>query len=140
MPLTLPDGTTVKLSPGVHNELQVAIIEKMGLNFMPNSVVLYVGDTAKKRIVYEQKALAELAIPITGHDKLPDVVLYNAENNWLILIEAVTSHGPVSPKRYAELEVMLAACTADRVYVTAFPGRADSGSTPPTSPGRPKSG
>jgi len=37
------------------------------------------------------------------------------------LIEAVTSHGPVSPKRQFELEKMLADCPAKRIYVSAFP-------------------
>jgi hypothetical protein len=32
----------------------------------------------------------------------------------------VTSHGPVSPKRHAELEAVLSECSAGRVYVTAF--------------------
>jgi adenine-specific DNA-methyltransferase len=41
------------------------------------------------------------------------------------LIEAVTSHGPVTPKRYIELERMFADCTADRVYVTVFPSAAE---------------
>lgn len=63
-----------------------------------------------------------LNIPAMDHDKLPDVVLYEERRNWLFLIEAVTTHGPVSPKRHAELEAMLNACPAERVYVTAcFP-------------------
>ena len=39
---------------------------------------------------------------------------------WLYLIEAVTSHGPVSHKRRYELEKLLEGCTLERVYVTAF--------------------
>jgi len=120
VPLTLPDGTTVQLSPGKHNVLQVAVVEQFGPRFAPGAIVLYVGDTAKKHVVFEAKQLQALKVPITEHDKLPDVVLYWPEKNWLFLIEAVTSHGPVSPKRHAELEKVLAACTAERVYVTAF--------------------
>ena len=45
--------------------------------------------------------------------------------NWLFLIEAVTSHGPVNAKRHAEIESMLAKCPAERVYVTAFLDKAD---------------
>jgi adenine-specific DNA-methyltransferase len=55
-----------------------------------------------------------------NHDKLPDVVLLDTKRNWVFLIEAVTTHGPVSPKRHAELESMLKDCPAARVYVTAF--------------------
>jgi len=57
---------------------------------------------------------------VTQHDKLPDVVLYDEERCRLFLIEAVTSHGPVTPKRIVELEAMLTECPATRVYVSAF--------------------
>lgn len=118
--LKLPDGSVVYLSPGEHNVLQVAIVEELGPRFAPGAVVLYVGDTALKHVVYAESQLKKIGVPITEHDKLPDLVLYRPDKNWLYLIEAVTSHGPVSPKRHRELEKMLARCTADRVYITAF--------------------
>ncbi len=62
-----------------------------------------------------------MKIPAPSHEKLPDVVIYDEDRNWLFSIEAVTSHGPVSPKRHFELEEMLQECSAGRVYVTAFP-------------------
>lgn len=119
-PLKLADGTTAILSPGSHNQLQVAVIEHFAPRFAPGSVLLYVGDTAAKQVVHDAVSLKELRIPVTQHDKLPDIILYWGERNWLFLIEAVTSHGPVSPKRHRELEAMLKACSAERVYVTAF--------------------
>jgi adenine-specific DNA-methyltransferase len=119
VPLKLPDGVEVFLSAGEHNELQAAIIEEMGPRFAQGANVLYVGDTAQKVVVCDTEALDGLSITI-AHDKLPDVVLFDPEKNWLFLVEAVTSHGPVSPKRYAELEEMLADCPADRIYITAF--------------------
>ena len=39
----------------------------------------------------------------------------------LPLIEAVTAHGPLSPKRQIELEETLKDCKAKRVYISAFP-------------------
>lgn len=120
VPLTLPDGSIVYLSPGEHNVLQVAIVAELGPRFAPGAVVLYVGDTAQKHVVYGAGELKRIGVPITEHDKLPDVVLYRADKNWLYLIEAVTSHGPISPKRHKELEKMLSRCSADRVYITAF--------------------
>ncbi len=120
VPLTLPAGSIVYLSPGEHNVLQVAIVEQLGPRFAPGASVLYVGDTALKHVVCEAEELKRIGVPITEHDKLPDVLFYWPEKNWLYLIEAVTSHGPVSPKRHRELEKMLQDCTAERVYVTAF--------------------
>ena len=120
VPVTLPDGSSVKLSAGAHNELQQSIVQEFAPRFCPGSRVLYLGDTAKKRLVCDLDALAELGIPSMSHDKLPDVVVYDAHRRWLFLIEAVTSHGPVSAKRHSELEVMFESCSVGRVYVTAF--------------------
>ena len=118
--VTLPSGDKIELSPGVHNELQKHIIEEFAPRFTPGCIVLYVGDTAEKRLVVATEMLKEMGVPEMNHDKLPDVVLYDERKKWLFLIEAVTSHGPVSPKRHAELESSLNDCKAGRVYVTAF--------------------
>lgn len=120
VPVTLPNGSTVALSPGVHNELQRLVIEEFSPRFAQGSVLLYLGDTAEKKLIIATDILQGLNVPEMNHDKLPDVVLFDKTRNWLFLIEAVTSHGPVSAKRHAELEAMLKDCLAGRVYVTAF--------------------
>jgi hypothetical protein len=121
VPISLPDGQKIRLSPGKHNQVQKAIIEEFAVRFAPGSELLYLGDTAKKDLVVNARVLADLGISITDHDKLPDVVLYDPTRKWLFLIEAVTSHGPVSPKRIVELEAMFAGSSAGLVYVSAFP-------------------
>lgn len=121
VPVKLPNGKTLKLSPGKHNEVQSAIIEQFLPEFAPGSELLYLGDTELKDLYTDKKNMMEIGIPIDQHSKLPDVVLYNREKNWLYLIEAVTSHGPVSPKRMHELEELLENCDAGKIYVTAFP-------------------
>lgn len=121
IPLRLADGTEYHLSPGKHNILQAAVINEFGPSFAPGANILYIGDTANKTLYIDTEAFERLGIPVPKHDKLPDVVLYDQARNWLFLIEAVTSHGPVSPKRYLELENMLAGCSVQRIYVTAFP-------------------
>ncbi len=120
IPLKMADGKTIFLSPGVHNQLQVAVVEEFGPRFAPGASLLYVGDTALKHVVFDAHELAKLNVPVTEHDKLPDIILYWPDRNWLFLVEAVTSHGPVSPKRHREIEAMLKDCLAERVYVTAF--------------------
>lgn len=120
IPLQVADGTTYKLSPGKHNELQSAIVSEFGPRFAPNARLLYLGDTAKKTIVFEKDLLTELHIPVSEHGKLADIILYEEKKNWLYLIEAVTAHGPVSPKRHLEMEKLLEKCPAGRIYVTAF--------------------
>ena len=121
VPIKLPDGQRLQFSPGQHNEVQKAVVEEFAPRFAPGSNLLYLGDTAKKDLFVDNVGLARLGIPITDHDKLPDVVLHDAIRNWLFLIEAVTSHGPVTPKRLLEIEEMLSPCSVDTVYVSAFP-------------------
>ena len=121
VPVTLPDGREFRLSPGRHNEVQKAVVEQFATRFVPGARLLYLGDTTRKDLFVDKTGLAELGISITDHDKLPDVVLHDTRRNWLFLVEAVTSHGPMTPKRIVELEEMLSACPAGAVYVSAFP-------------------
>jgi len=121
IPVPLPDGKIVSFSPGKHNELQLKIIQEFRKRFCPNTKVVYVGDTARKLLHVERDLLEKLKISITEHGKLPDVVLYDPEKNNLFLIEAVTAHGPLSPKRQVELEETLKYSGAKRIYVSAFP-------------------
>ena len=125
IPVRLGDGTELKLSAGKHNEVQAAIIEKFAPRFAKHGILVYLGDTAKKNLHVDEKTLKTLGIPIDKHSKLPDVVIYDFKKDWLFLIEAVTSHGPVSPKRLVELEKLLKNCKAGKVYVTAFPDFAE---------------
>jgi adenine-specific DNA-methyltransferase len=117
----LPDGTTIDFTPGKHNKLQITVLKLFRAQFCPNSKIVYVGDAARKLLHKDEAVLKKLNIPITEHDKLPDVVLYDGSKNLLFLIEAVTSHGPLSPKRQIELEKVLAGCKARRVYISVFP-------------------
>lgn len=121
IPIKLHTGEVLKLSAGKHNEVQVAIVEQFAPRFANGGQLLYLGDTAKKDLFLNEEGLQELGIPINQHSKLPDVVIYDSKRNWLFLIEAVTSHGPVSPKRMLELEQLLKDCKVGKVYVTAFP-------------------
>ncbi|MEX0717485.1 MAG: BsuBI/PstI family type II restriction endonuclease [Planctomycetaceae bacterium] len=121
VPVRLSDGRTLTLSPGKHNLVQAAVIEQFAPRFASDSVVAYLGDTANKSLHVDHDLLARLGIRIADHDKLPDVVLYDQSRNWLYLVEAVTSHGPMTPKRVIELRAMLESCEAGVVFVTAFP-------------------
>lgn len=114
------NGNELRFSPGKHNHLQKAIIEEFAPRFAPGSEVLYVGDTAKKDLIKNTEKLKELGVRLTDHDKLPDVVLYLANKDWLYFIEAVTSVGPVSVKRMNEIQDMLKSCSSGIIYVTTF--------------------
>lgn len=125
LPLKLANGTTIRLSPGQHNRVQAGVVNLFASRFAKGSLLLYLGDTAKKDLYMDSRMLKDIGIPIDQHSKLPDVVIFDPERNWLYLIEAVTSHGPVTPKRIVELEDLLKKCTAGKIYVSAFPDFAE---------------
>lgn len=124
IPVKIAPGKEITLSPGEHSELIRAIIEDFAPRFVPGSVLIYAGDTGDKWGYFDAPLLAELGVDVDLHGKMPDVVLHYVAENWLILVESVTSHGPVDGKRHAELADLFRASTAGLVYVTAFPTRA----------------
>ena len=115
------NGIDFSFSTGEHNELQKAIIEEFAPRFAPNSECLYVGDTTKKDLVKNKEKLTELGFEITLHDKMPDIVLYNEDKDWIYFIESVTSVGSMEPKRIKEIEEMTMNVKSGKIYITAFP-------------------
>jgi hypothetical protein len=123
VPVEITPDQTISLSPGKHNELIRSVIEDFAPRFAPASVLIYIGDTGSKWGYFDAARLHTLGVDIDAHGKMPDVVLHFASENWLILVEAVTTHGPVNSLRHEELANLFAGSTAGLVYVTAFPNR-----------------
>jgi hypothetical protein len=124
IPLTLPNGDEIRLSPGGQNPLVESILREFCPRFTPGAAPIYVGDTGKKWAHFDEKLLASLGVTIADqHGKMPDVVVHHTSKNWLVLVEAVTSHGPMNPKRLIELRTLFAGSKAGLVFVTAFPDR-----------------
>lgn len=125
IPVTLPNGKPLKLSLGEHNVLQKAIIEEFLPRYGGGSSVLYVGDTSNKSLHIETEELKKLNFFELSHDELPDVIAYSKKHNWLYLIEAVHSSGPMSETRVLELTKVLKDCKAELIFVTAFLTRSE---------------
>lgn len=120
IPIQLPGGVTLALSPGGQNELVVRILHDFAPIFTPGGRPLYVGDTDDKYAFYDKDALANIGVEIESHGKMPDVIIHHTDQEWLVLIEAVTSHGPINPKRLEELKELFSECTIGLVFVTTF--------------------
>lgn len=123
IPIKISRNKKILLSPGTHSELIKAIIEEFGPRFVPGGILIYVGDTGNKWSYFDQKTLTKIGVAIDSHGKMPDVMIYYLDKNWLILAESVTSHGPVDGKRHEELKKLFATSSAGLVFVTAFPNR-----------------
>jgi len=124
IPLALRPGTVITLSPGGQNVLVKQIMEEFCPRFTPGALPVYVGDADTKWAYCEVEYLDKLGVQVESHGKMPDVVVHFTERNWLVLIEAVTSHGPISAKRLAELKELFSNSSAGLVFVTAFLDRA----------------
>ena len=118
--VTLPLGKQLTFSAGEHNDLQKAIIEEFLPRYGYGAEVLYIGDTTDKYLHLEEEKLEKLNFFEISHEELPDVIAYSKKNNWLYLIEAVHSSGPISEIRLLQLQKLTKNCKADIVYVTAF--------------------
>jgi len=123
IPLSVSGATKVQLSPGAHSELIRAIWQEFAPRFVPGGVLVYAGDTGEKWGYFDEKLLGSLGVAVDSHGKMPDVVIYYPQREWLILAEAVTSHGPVDAKRHRELMELFAGSKAGLVFVSAFPDR-----------------
>ena len=123
VPLQVAPGQTVRLSPGAHSTLIKALCEEFGPRFVPGGVLLYAGDTGDKWGYCDEARLRSLGITVGAHGKMPDVLIYDEARRWLILAEAVTSHGPVDAKRREELGALFKDSGAGLVFVSAFPDR-----------------
>jgi len=120
IPVVLQNGARIQLSPGGQNVLVKKILDDFCPLFTPGGRIIYVGDTQEKWAYFDPDSLRTLGVEVEEHGKMPDVVVHHTTRNWLVLIEAVTSHGPVNPKRRLELSALFAQSQAGLVYVTAF--------------------
>jgi hypothetical protein len=127
VPVNLPNGGKIVLSPGGQNILIKEIIDHFCPRFTPGAQVLYIGDAGDKFAVWERSKLVRLGVDIDQHGKMPDVVIYYLSRRWLVLIEAVTSHGPMSAKRHHELRNLFKNAKVGLVFVTAFLDRRSLG-------------
>lgn len=127
IPVKVAEDIEISLTPGDHSQLIKDIIESFAPRFAPGSVLIYAGDTGDKMGYFDEEKLVELGVRVDSRGKMPDVVLHFTSKNWLLLVESVTSHGPVDGKRHEELAELFSASTAGLVYVTAFPNRSIMG-------------
>lgn len=113
----------VSITAGGQNALIKRIVEEFCPRFAQGGEILYLGDAGDHLTDDQIRRFEELGIQLDKHGKKPDVVVFLESKNWLILIEAVTSHGPIDQKRQNELRGLFSSPAAGLIYVTAFETR-----------------
>jgi len=120
IPVTLPSGRHLLLSPGGQNVLVKRIIEECCPRFLPDGRLLYVGDAGARFAHVDWDGWEAVGIPLDVHGPLPDLAVHDRAAGRLVLIEAVASHGPVDEQRQRELASAFGGATLPLVFVTAF--------------------
>mgnify|MGYP000994092451 FL=1 len=121
--IPVPSNEIEYINPGGQNKLIKAMVEEFCPRFIPGGRVLYIGDADNKTVHYDKDIFSSLGINLDMHGKMPDLVVYQEDKNWLFLMEAVTSHGPVNALRKKDLESLFKGSKAGIVYVSCFPNR-----------------
>ncbi|WP_314682287.1 BsuBI/PstI family type II restriction endonuclease [Rothia mucilaginosa] len=123
IPVRMPSNEIEYINPGGQNKLIKAMVEEFCPRFIPGGRVLYIGDADNKTVHYDKDIFSSLGINLDMHGKMTDLVVYQEDKNWLFLMEAVTSHGPVNALRKKDLESLFRGSKAGIVYVSCFPNR-----------------
>ena len=83
------------------------------------------GGTSEESAHFDKNTLEELGVACSVEGTMPDMVAYHEAKSRLVLIEAVTSHGPIDSRRRHELSELFEGARAKLVFVTAALTRRD---------------
>lgn len=106
------------------NALVRKVIDEFCPRFTPGGIPIYVTGADKRLAYFDADYLDGVGVVVGEQGKMPDVVVHLTNKDWLFLIEAATSHGPVDENRRMELTSLFAVKRAGLVFVTAIPNRA----------------
>lgn len=121
IPVKLADGTEFHLTDGEHNLIQQQVLTEFLPRFGYGAKVLYCGDSDNKYgIIYEKEKLKELGVHDLKQGKLPDIVAYSEDKDWIYLIEAYHTSNPITVERKYELSQIFFEVADKCIYVTAF--------------------
>lgn len=95
---------TFVLSPGEHNLLEKSVVEIFGHAFLSKQQIVYLGDTAPRKGYQNRTLMRKLNLPIDTAASLPDVILFSELEQHLVIVEVVTSSGPVNSIRLKQLQ------------------------------------
>lgn len=129
--ISLPDGQTRWVLPGPSGVIAKSVIESFVTHFLQRPVVLFLSESGKKIDPADNARLLELGLKIDASKQLPDLILFDANQQdlKLIFVEIVATDGEITLKRQQALLTIAteAEFTPPSVYfVSAF---SDRGST-----------
>ncbi len=93
--------------------------------YAAGAIVLLLSDIINEPVIFERERLEQLGVPVTIYGMPADIILYQEVKKWLYLIRVGTSFRFISHRRRRELEKLLERCSAELIYISAFPNFAE---------------
>lgn len=106
-----------------HDKLIRSVKEGFVAHFASDGRFVYEGNSAGERVYVDATLMAKLGVSLDSNRKMPDVVLYLAKRNLLLLIECMSGRGCIDAKRRSDLGKLFGGSTAGLVFVSTFPDR-----------------
>lgn len=113
------NGEEYRFSKGENANVRKAVLEYFVPIFARDSVCVYLSDKKGTALYKDDELLQQLGFNLAETDKLPDIILYKKDSNWLYLIEDAVHSEPISFWRMNDLKNMTSAIEAGKIYVTA---------------------
>jgi hypothetical protein len=126
MSVRIDAAQVFSLSPGEHNSLERAVVEIFGHAFLHDPQVVYLGDTAPRKGYQNRTLMRKLNLPIDTTASLPDIILFSEPESHVVIVEAVSTSGPVNSLRLDQLKKFTKGPRKLRYkisYISAFPSR-----------------
>ena len=117
------EGMQISLKKSAHNKLQMEILQHL-IPLISNSKpeLLYIGDATDRDLWQNNERMDELGIHVLSQSgNLPDIIVYDTQENRVIFIEAYHSTGPFTIDRVNALK-KLCHCKdgTEAAFITAF--------------------
>ncbi|MFC2496456.1 MAG: BsuBI/PstI family type II restriction endonuclease [Scardovia wiggsiae] len=122
-PVIMPSGSSIELSPSGQSVLIKSIVEEMLPRFAPSCNVIFIDDTDHKHGIVDTMLADKLNITLQAREKAPDVIAWDSKRDWLFLVEAASTHGPIDITRKIELHHLFANQWDKVVLISCFPNR-----------------
>jgi len=104
-----------------------AVLNEFFSRFTPRGRVLWVDEGGEDVVYKSPDAWGFLGLPSSLRPDPPNIVIYDEERHWLILIDVARIRGQMNSKRYVTLKQRFRGCGLNLVFVNAFKNRRELG-------------
>lgn len=103
------------------DKLTKVIMSEFTTHFASDAECFYLRDSKENVQSSNVVKLKELGFCVSEESKMPDVILYSVDKDWLYLIQSVVNSDVIDEIRFEELKTLTRSVDKQKVFITAFP-------------------